>query len=321
MYHKAAEAVVKGHPHIDQHIVFDPVLRKNRSAFRSLLKALRHEKYNAIIDVYGKWESNRFVAGLSPSLSIGYYKWYTSWLYTHPVKRVEQSNQGLPLAIEHRLQLLQPLLPNVSMADLDKSPKIFLTSEEKQTAISFLAQHDLLDKKLFMIGVLGSGKRKTYPLPYMARVMDQIARETEGILLLNYIPAQKAEVDALIDLCAPSTRQRVRADVFLPSLRAFLGVLEHCEALIGNEGGAINMAKALQVPTFSIFSPWIPRSGWGIAEEAGLHQSIHPEDLDPQQYVNTSISWRKKNALKLYNLFSPDRWSETLSSYLRQVKR
>ena len=57
----------------------------------------------------------------------------------------------------------------------------------------------------------------------------------------------------------PSAQKQIYFDVFGETLRDFLAITYHCDALIGNEGGAINMAKALNVPTFTIFSPWIKK--------------------------------------------------------------
>jgi heptosyltransferase-2 len=58
-------------------------------------------------------------------------------------------------------------------------------------------------------------------------------------------------------LCKPATQKNVFFEVFGKSLREFMAITSHCDALIGNEGGAVNMAKALDIPTFSIFSPQI----------------------------------------------------------------
>ena len=35
--------------------------------------------------------------------------------------------------------------------------------------------------------------------------------------------------------------------------------MNECVVIIGNDGGAINMAKALNKPSFIIFSPWIEK--------------------------------------------------------------
>jgi heptosyltransferase-2 len=46
------------------------------------------------------------------------------------------------------------------------------------------------------------------------------------------------------------------------SLRDYMATAYHCIAAVGNEGGAINIAKALNKPTFAVFSPLIDPSGW-----------------------------------------------------------
>ncbi len=54
--------------------------------------------------------------------------------------------------------------------------------------------------------------------------------------------------------------------------------------LIGNEGGAVNMAKALDVPTFSIFTPSVRKETWQLFENEAKNASIHLKDLKPEIY-------------------------------------
>ena len=42
-----------------------------------------------------------------------------------------------------------------------------------------------------MISAIGSSEAKTYPLQYMAQVIDEIANNKSVQLLFNYIPNQK----------------------------------------------------------------------------------------------------------------------------------
>jgi heptosyltransferase-2 len=54
---------------------------------------------------------------------------------------------------------------------------------------------------------------------------------------------------------------------FLPllgkNIREFTAIMNHCDMIIGNDGGAINMAKALENLRL-LFSPWIDK-------KVGLH--------------------------------------------------
>ena len=108
-------------------------------------------------------------------------------------------------------------------------------------------------------------------------------------------------------------------DVFGKDLREFLAITKHCDALIGNEGGAVNMAKALEIKTFSIFSPWIDKDTWSLFEDENKHTSVHLKDYKPELYINKVEKDMKKNALELYQQFNPLFFEEKLNVFLHQI--
>ena len=55
----------------------------------------------------------------------------------------------------------------------------------------------------------------------------------------------------------PKTKKAIKNSLSPNSLRDYIVTVSRCQAVIGNEGGAINIAKGLSKPTFAIFSPII----------------------------------------------------------------
>ncbi len=310
-------AVIEGNPFIDEIIVFKNEYRLSKRAFFRFLRSFRKTPYNILIDAYGKTESNLITLFARARLKISYYKWYTRFLYTHPLHRHTQPDAAMGLAIKNRLLLLLPLLkeepPTVTR------PRIYLSTEETEKARDFLDTHNIAPgKPLFMLNVLGSSPSKTYPLPYMARVIDVLVRCTEATFLFNYIPSQAEDANKLYELCGEEAKKRIRPDVFAPSLRDFLGVLSHCQALIGNEGGAVNMAKALNIPTFSIFSPCVPKEGWDLfGDEKNV--AVHLKDFKPGWFAGISPRQLKKNTATLYKSFTPSYFENILQQFLNTV--
>lgn len=248
------EAVVVNNPFIDRIILFAPKYRDNKFEFYRFLKDVRKEKYNVVIDAYGKLESNLISFFSGADIKISYPKWYSRFIYTHVVPKLNNSDTQKGLAIENRVKLLSPIIPTIN--NPDKAPKIYLTHEETIATKEFLLNNRIdLSKPLLMLGILGSGKDKTYPLGYMAKIINTIAEDYDVTMLFNYIPSQEKEAKELFNLCTKVAQHKIAINVFAPSLRSFLGLLSHCNAIVGNEGGAINMAKALDIPTFSVYSP------------------------------------------------------------------
>jgi heptosyltransferase-2 len=307
--------VVDNNPNIDELILFTDELRQSKKALYTFLRSIRKARYDLVIDAYGKLESQLVVAFSGAKTKIGFAKKYRNFLYTHVIPELITPKTNAGLAIENRLNLLQPLQLNIP---LDNEPKIFLSEDEIAQGKAILAKHQLdLAQKIYMIGVLGSGTTKTYPFPYMAKVLDAIVGQTGASLLFNYMPSQQAEAQAIFDLCQPNTQQHIHINLVPGSIREFLAITYHCSALIGNEGGAVNMAKALGKPTFTIFSPWIIKAAWNFFEDGKKHVSVHLQEVKPELYGDKNAKQMKDEALDLYTQFTPELWLPVLENYLK----
>lgn len=319
MVHTNSIPVILNNPYIDKIIDFKPDYRTNKIKFFRYLYSIKKESYDAVIDVYGKLETNLITLLSNSNIKIGDYKWYTSFIYTHPIKSSKNSGYGIGLAVENRLQLLKPILKDKSINELYTKPKIYLTDTERKEALDFLKSHSVnLDKPIFMINVLGSALQKTYPAEYMAQFINNIANSSEATLLFNYIPNQLEDVKCIYNLCAEKTKEQIKLTVFAPGFRSFLSILSHCDALLGNEGGAVNMAKALDVSTFSIFSPWVSKKAWGIFEDE-KNVGIHLNDYKPQLFKGKKKKDLKKGTFSLYKELKPELFTGKLQKFLQNT--
>ena len=309
--------VVQHNPFIDKFHFFSPKEEESRTALVEFAKAIRDEQFDAVVDVYSKLSSNLISLYSKAKMRISKYKWYSSFIYTHTFKELSQPTTNAGLAIENRLRLLEPL----DIHETVIAPKIYLTDDERDKAKKYLTENGIkFEKPLFMIGLLGSGENKTYPFHYMAKVIDLIAEQLpESQILFNYIPKQEKDAKAIFKLCKDNTKSCIYFDVFGNSLREFMSIVSHCTALIGNEGGAANMAKALDVPTFSIFSPWIYKEVWNVFADGDKHVSVHLNDYKPELFKGKNESKLKKESLDLYQHFSPDLFKDRLIQYLNSL--
>ena len=307
-------AVIENNPYIDKVIVFERKYSSNKSELLKFLKLIRKEFYDSVIDAYGKTESNLISLFSRSNLKVSHPKWYTKWIYTDTVEENLNPNGEIPLAIQNRLQLLNPILGKTNT--LVVYPKIYLTEKEIQNAQKELSKiKNGENQKLIMIGILGSSPTKTYPAEYMAEVLDFICSRTDAKLLFNYIPNQKKEVLEIYQKCKKETQTRIAFDFYAESLRGFLAILSQCNALIGNEGGAVNMAKALDIPTFCMFSPFIIKGAWH-SENSKEHIGIHLRDYKPEIFENLNKKEIKKNINDLYTYFEPILFRDNLSDFL-----
>lgn len=308
--------VVENNLNIDNLILFKDDYRKSKFAFFKFLLKIKKERYDLVIDAYGKTESNLITLFSGSKKKIGIYKKYSHFIYTNTIKELSQPSTNAGLALENRLLLLSDFTDNNKQLDI--KPKIFLTSDEIENGKQILEKNNIdFSNKIYIIGVLGSGKNKTYPFPYMAKMLDAIVAETNATLLFNYMPSQKEEAQTIYNLCLPETQLKIKIDLMLRNIREFLSVTYHCNALIGNEGGAVNMAKALDKPTFTIFSTWIIKEAWNSFENKTTTVSVHLKDYKPELYGKKTAKEMKNEALNLYEKFTPDLILPILKKYIK----
>ena len=181
-------------------------------------------------------------------------------MYTHTIRQTKIPNNEIPLSVSNRLMLLDPIL---GQTEFIAYPKLYISDTEVYTAKKSIEKvRDYDNQKVIMISILGSASYKTYPAGYMANILDTICLNCDAKLLFNYIPNQKKEALDIFNLCSLETQKCIAIDSYADTLRGFIGLLSQCDLLIGNEGGAVNMAKALGVATFCIFSPFITKGAW-----------------------------------------------------------
>lgn len=309
--------VVQNNPFIDNFIFYTPEIEKSNIKLLNFALSIRKEKFDIIIDAYSKLSSNLITALSGSKTKISKFKHYTAFIYTHAVKYKNVPITKAGLAIENRLLLLDPIDKELSKNSI--KAKIYLTHSERENAKKILDKSNIdLNRPIFMISVLGSGSNKTYPLEYMAKVIDNIVKKTSAQILFNYIPNQIKDTQTIFNHCKKVSQDHIFMDVFASDLRGFLALTSYCNALIGNEGGAVNMAKALEIPTFSIFSPWIDKNTWSIFEDE-QNVSVHLKDFKPEIYGNRKEKKLKKEALSLYNEFKPSYFINELEKFLDTI--
>lgn len=296
-------AVVDQNPFIDEIIEYDPKCHTNPVKFFRFLKNIESRTYDVVIDPYSKISSGIIAKYSGATIRPGFHKKYTQQFYTHTFKYKNHPESKAGLAIENRLLLIKALCHGTP---IEFKPVIYLSNREKIEIKTKLAKEGLnMDLPLIMCGVLGSSESKSYPLKYMARVLDEIhLQKKEAQILFNYLPSQEQQAQEVYNYCSESTRSRIYKNIYEKELRGFILNCASCDIFIGNEGGAANIAKALNVPTFSIYSPLIRKVDWAIYEDGIKNKSVHPED-----FSSSTIS---------YENLKPEYFKSDLKDFLQE---
>jgi ADP-heptose:LPS heptosyltransferase len=311
--------VLTDNPNIDSVIVLENKIRKSYLSLFKFIFEIRSKKYDILIDVYGKLETNLITIFSGAEYKISYYKWYSSLFYNHNMKRFDNTAETkYGLAIDNRLLLLKPLA--IDNDSIDPFPKLYVSQKENQEATALLDKHNVKkDRKIVMISLLGSEKSKTYPLEYMARVVEYVTENKDVTILFNYFPNQIEDAQKVFNLCSESTQEKIHFDLLGNDLRSFIGIMNQCDVIIGNDGGAINMAKALNKPSFTIFSPYVKKNDWATFEDGLQNISVHLNDFKPE-LINTNLPHKeiKNNAAVLYQQFDPKLFKDKIKFFMDQ---
>lgn len=313
MAYDFTEGVIKNNPNIDK---FISINEKELKKFPNLLKTIqqvRNENYDIIFDSYSKTQSRLICKFSGAKMTIGNKsrKKFGNWgYYTHPTTALQETTLVCGKAIADRIHLLS-IAGNFE--PIDYKPKIFLTESEKQE--DWLGPYR--DKPVIILGVLGSTPQKSMPYEYVAQMTDFIADNFDAYILFNYSPHQKEEAMKIYNMC--QNKKNIILDIYPATIRDFIKLMYQCDVLVANEGGTVHIAKALNKPTFTIFSPYVNKSHWASFEDGKTNASIHLLEEKPDLFASFTYEERKKiekDPTDLYRQLTPDMILPRLKQFL-----
>lgn len=307
--------ILENNPFIDHLIVFDETKYKGFFNLLKFCKQVDQNNYDVVIDAYSKLQSWINVAINKAPIKISYKKPGREFIYTNTVIRHDEPNSYLGLSIEHRLALLQPLGIEKPLAT---EPKLYLTSNEIKRAKELFKKHQVNTKrKTVMVSLLGSDPSKTYPLSQMAKMVNHLGSNYDVNILFNYFPKQKEQALEVYNQLSDEVKAKVYFDLLGDDLRGFIALTNECDIIIGNDGGAINMSKAVGKKSFIIFSPWIDKKVWATFEDGINHVSVHLKDYQASRFVGMNNRKIKKVVNDFYADFNFELFQDKFDSFLQ----
>jgi heptosyltransferase-2 len=313
MVYAFTREMAENNPHIDNIIAFEDTDRKVGNLLKFALK-IRKAKYDIVIDAYTKMDSWVITRLSGAKKRISYQKFGRGLYYNILVDKNSRPPSLAGPVIEQRLALLEPIKRDD--VTYDPYPRLYLTGEEKEEGQQLLLEAGVdLTKKLVFAGIYGSVENKTYPEDYMLEVMKHLMANFPVQVILNYFPNQKEA--ALAFAGKLGYPERVFPGLAGKSLRELARMVAHADAYIGNDCGHTNLAKALEIPTFTIFSPFISRESWGIFDDGKKNLSVHLNDFQPELIQGKPYKLLKKESSELYRDFLPEMVIGKLDAYLQ----
>ncbi|CAM3988993.1 glycosyltransferase family 9 protein [Flavobacterium sinopsychrotolerans] len=314
MAYDFTNGVLMNNPNIDKIISINDKELKKLPVLLKLILQIRKEKYDIIFDPYSKTQSRLICKFSGAKQTIGHKsrkKIGNFGYYTHPVTISKEKTKICGKAIEDRIHLLNQA---GNFEPIDYEPKIFLSEQEKKE--DWLSKYS--NKKVIVLGVLGSTPQKSMPYEYVAEIVDFISSKYDVNILFNYAPHQKEEAEKIYQMC--KNKSNIILDVYAKNIRDFIKIMNHCTLLVSNEGGIVHIAKALNKPTFTIFSPYVNQDHWASFEDGKFHHSVHLLEMKPNLFDSFTFEERKKiekNPDELYKQLTPEMILPALDIFLK----
>jgi len=303
--------VIENNPNINEIIVVNDKKLKRIHNLIKLIRKIRKRQYDIIFDPYAKLQSRAICRFSGAKMRIGYKKEHeqkTTPFYTHSVQFLKEKSHICGKAIQDRINLVTSFF---KVPSIDYEPKIHLTSLENE--------YDKLQsysKPVLMLGVLGSTPQKSMPYQYVTDLVNFITSNYDVNVLFNYSPHQKNDALDIYNQC--ENKEKIIVDIYEPSIRGFITLMNKCKLLVANEGGTVHISKALGKPTFTIFSPYVLKDSWASFEDGKIHTSIHLLDEKPDLFSTKREDRRKieEDPSFLYQQLTPELIIPKLKNFL-----
>ena len=242
---------------------------RNFQTLKNLIRNLRMEKYDAVIDFQGLLRTGLWAFLTGSPLRLGFTRHEArhklSCLFTNIHVRPSKNDRHI---VEKNLSLLRPL----GIAYDPNQPSISYHMDQKYCRVrdEFLQKKGLRSNQIILGVHMGASWRhatKCWPLSHYQEFLKEMSQRFEILILWGPDEEKK------IGLLRPLPHIHVAPRLSLLELAAFI---ERCDLLVGSDSGPIHMAAALDIPTLCLMGPTSPERlrPWG-PQQHYIHKGTH----------------------------------------------
>ncbi|MFA5088839.1 MAG: glycosyltransferase family 9 protein [Candidatus Omnitrophota bacterium] len=242
------EIIFKETCFVDQFISFSFPWTKFKGKYRlwewdwkdilALLRALREQKFDVIIDARGDIRNNFLSFLIAGKRRLG-YAWTGGGFFLTDAGPAELMDQ-------HRTKAWAQLLRFLNIPAEDCPPLLSVSEQEEEWAVNFLAQKGIFAGDT-VVGIHpGAGRKiRCWPLERFGEVASYVSQNYPAKIVVFIEPDGYGG-----DM--PSLRKYV--PLWL-SLRELIVLVKKMSLLICNDSGVMHIASAWDIPTIAIFGP------------------------------------------------------------------
>jgi lipopolysaccharide heptosyltransferase III len=235
--------LLAGNPNLDCTITLRLRWRLPLVTVLRLVRRLRHERYDLVIDCA---RGSSFLGAVFAGLSGGRFRVahadarYVTAFNVHVHRQTDY---------EHKVELVLDLLQGLGIPAVTREVGLTLSETDRAGAAASWCRLGLPDAAP-VVGVhVGGRGRKRWPLQCFLDLARTVTAELHVPVLLFAGPEERQRIDPIRD-CIPA------ATVVAPALgaRAFAAFVARCAVFVCGDSGPMHLAAAVGVPTVAIFS-------------------------------------------------------------------
>lgn len=304
-----ATSVTENNPFIDNLVVMPKKI--NIAYFfkvHKILKFLRKQKYDYVIDVLGTPKSIRLANNCHAKKIVGkYFSKKRSKKYDIRIKFDDEKflkDNPCCMSIKNRLYLLSFLNKQLTYSTkLD----IHLKAEEFEKGTKLLKESGIdFNQNMFFFSIASSTPKKTsWPLDYFAELIDFCIEKYDVNIVMT--SPEKEDTQREQYLKKKILNKNRLFIIKNTTLRNSAAIMSHCVLFVGNDSGPKHVAVAMSMPSIAIFSPAINYIDWHYCEDK--HIAIHIQEvlgLNSTEYENLLKKQTLEKTQELYKCIKPD---------------
>ena len=245
--------LLKHNPHVDECLVSDTSI---------LVKLLKRKPYDMVIDLCDL-KASRLMYKISAAKTKIWGEWRNipkHFFYNHLIG----SRRGPVLKVLIRQKRICRITKFLSIARFLgintqglKFPKIYLLKNEKKSARKYLARFRKIAGPLIAMHPGGQNPFRLWKARNYSLLADELIEKLNArVIIFN----TKAE-EPLAKKIAKFAHHKV-SRIFEKDLRKYVALLTACDLFISTDGGPLQMALAVGVPTLGIFHNRVSASYW-----------------------------------------------------------
>lgn len=245
-----AEETLRYHPDI-RRLWVAPM--RGLSATIELVRGLRRERYDLVIDFFANPRSAQFVFFTGAKVRAGLKRRGRSWAYTHHF--IEEPADRDSYAADFRLDMLKLLgIPSTS-----RKLEIYSDTHDDSAQAKATKLVDSLTGVVVAVATGSANAAKRYPADLTAQTIE-LLRASHLEVVLTSGPGEQEFADRILKKLSRPVPHF--ADARVPDLAA---LYRHCSLFIGPDSGPKHVAVACGIPTVTIFGPGNPLN-WNDAQ-------------------------------------------------------